>query len=322
MKPTVYITYRLPERPLELLRKTCDVRVNELDRPLTKDELCSNFKDADGVICMLSDRIDKEVINSLNKTKVFANYAVGYNNIDFKYAASKGIAVTNTPGVLTNATADLAWALLFSVARRIVDSDRYTREGKFKGWGPTLFLGQDITGKTLGVIGAGRIGANFARKALGFDMKILYYNRKPDKEFEKDTGAVYVDKETLLRESDFVSLHVPLTNETKYMIGRDEFKIMKRTSILINTARGPVVDEKALVEALKEGLIWGAGLDVYEGEPYIEPGLFELENVVLAPHIGSGTTETREKMAAMAAENVLAVLNGEVPPNCVNPEYR
>ncbi|MCX7920481.1 MAG: D-glycerate dehydrogenase [Clostridia bacterium] len=322
MKPKVYITYKIPEGPLKTLNEHCEVYINPEERPLTKQELCTELKGMDGVICMLSDNIDKEVIDYLKGVKIFANYAVGYNNIDFNYAADMGIAVTNTPGVLTNATADLAWALLFSVARCIVDSDRYTREGKFKGWAPTLYLGQDITGKTLGVIGAGRIGSNFARKAKGFDMKILYHNRKPNAEFEKETGAIYVDKETLLKEADFISVHAPLTAETKHMISYNEFRLMRKNAIIINTARGPIIDEKALVEALKNKQIWGAGLDVYENEPSIEPELFDLENVVLAPHIGSATTETREKMVEIAVANILAAFRGEVPPNCVNTEYR
>ena len=318
MKPKVYVTYRIPEKPLELLKEKCNVIINSMDRFLTKEELCENLKGMDGVISMFSDCIDREVIDCLQGVKILANYAVGYNNIDFDYAASKGIAVTNTPGVLTNATADLAWGLLFAVARRIVDSDRCSREGKFKSWTPTWFLGQDITGKTLGIIGAGRIGSNFARKAKGFDMKILYCNRTQNKKFEEETGAIYVDKHTLLRESDFVSIHVPLTNETKHMLSLNEFKMMKRTAVLINTSRGPVIDEKALAQALREGYIWGAGLDVYENEPSIESGLFNLENVILTPHVGSSTTKTREKMTEIVALNVLAALNGEVPPNCVN----
>ncbi|HEX2954889.1 MAG TPA: D-glycerate dehydrogenase [Bacillota bacterium] len=318
MKPKVYITYQIPEKPLAPLHERCEVIVHEELRSLSKEELCSNLQGMDGVICMLQDRFDQEVIDCLSDVKVLANYAVGYNNIDLEYAASKGIIVTNTPGVLTNATADLAWALLFATARCIPDADRYIREGKFKGWMPQLFLGQEITGKTLGVIGAGRIGGNFAKKAKGFDMKILYYNRKRDLQLEKECGAIYVDQATLLRESDFVSLHVPLTNETSMMIGVEALKLMKPTAILINTSRGPVIDEEALVEALRSGAIWGAGLDVYENEPQVHPGLLAMKNVVLAPHIGSSTTETREKMAAMVAENVLAVLEGRPAPNRVN----
>jgi len=318
MKQKVYVTYKIPEKPLDLLKDKSEVIINEKDRSLTKKELCECLRGMDGVICMYNDQIDREVIDCIPGVKVLANYAVGYNNIDFEYAASKGIAVTNTPGVLTDVTADLALGLLFAVSRRIVESDRCTREGKFKGWTPTWFLGQDITGKTLGIIGAGRIGSSLAKKVKGLDMRILYYNRNRNKDFEQETGAVYVEKSRLLKESDFISIHVPLTNETKHMIGMDEFKMMKRNAVLINTSRGPVVDEKALVEALREGYIWGAGLDVYENEPNIEPELIKLENVVLTPHIGSSTAETREKMAEIAVKNVLAVLNNEMPPNCVN----
>lgn len=318
MRPKVYVTYQIADKPLNVLREHYDVSINESGQPLTKEELIRNLQGMNGALCMFFDRIDRDVIDEIQGIKVLANYAVGYNNIDVEYAASKGVIVTNTPGVLTDATADLAWALLFAVARRVVDADRYTRGGQFIGATPTLFLGKEITGRTLGVIGAGRIGSNFARKAKGFDMKILYTKRTPDLAFEEETGGVFTDKETLLRESDFVSVHVPLTAETRHLIGLEEFKMMKRSAVFINTSRGPVVDEKALVEALKAGYIWGAGLDVYENEPAIEPELFSFENVVLLPHIGSATEETREKMAEIAVANVLAVLPGDKAPNCVN----
>lgn len=323
MKYKVFITDKIPETPLKALQDAgCEIVVNETGYTLTQEELCRSIADADAVLCMLSDTIDDSVLESASKVKIFANYAVGYNNIDIAAATHRGIAVTNTPGVLTHATAELAWALLFATARRIVDADRYTREGKFHGWAPTLYLGQDISGKTLGIIGAGRIGASFARKAAGFDMKILYHNRKRDEAFELETGAEYAELSVLLQQSDFVSLHVPLTTETRYLLGEGELRMMKRNAILINTARGPVVDEKALVRALREGWIWGAGLDVYDNEPVIEPELLKLDNVVLAPHIGSATTHTREKMAEMAIDNILAVLRGEIPSHCVNPGYK
>jgi len=268
----------------------------------------------------LTDTIDDEVLKAADRCKIFANYAVGYNNIDVESATRRKIIITNTPGVLTDATGDLAWALLFAVARRVVEADAFTRQGKFKGWAPQLFLGQDITGKTLGVIGAGRIGSNFAKKSKGFSMRILYYDVKRDLEFEQEAKAVFVDLDTLLKEADFVSIHVPLVPETRHLIGARELSLMKKNAILINTSRGPVVDEKALVNALKEGKIWGAGLDVYENEPDIEPELLNLANVVLLPHIASATYETRTKMALMAAENILAVFRGEIPPNIVNLE--
>ncbi|MCM8815903.1 MAG: D-glycerate dehydrogenase [Candidatus Omnitrophica bacterium] len=320
-KPRVFITRKIPDAAIRLLEESCDVELNPQDRVLEKKELLEKVKGKDAVLCLLTDIIDDEVFQSAGpQCKIFANYAVGYNNIDVEAATRRKIVITNTPGVLTDATADLAWALLFCVARRIVEADRFTKERKFRGWSPELFLGMEITGKTLGIIGAGRIGSNFARKSRGFSMNVLYYDIKRNFEIEKETGAEFVNFETLLKESDFISIHVPLLPETHHLIGEKEFSMMKKTAILINTSRGPVVDEKALVDALKKGKIWGAGLDVYENEPIIEPELLTLKNVVLLPHIGSATVETRTKMALMAAENILAFFRGEIPPNIVNPE--
>ncbi len=316
----VYITSMIPDEGIEKLKEYYDVEINEFNRNLTYEELQDNIKGKDAVLCLLSDRIDGKLMDVEPKIKIFANYAVGYNNMDVMAATKRNVYLTNTPGVLTDATADLAWALLFSVARRVVEGDKYVREDKFKGWGPKLLLGMDITGKTLGIIGAGRIGSSFAKKAKAFDMKILYYNRSKKEEFERGTGAIYVSMEELLKSSDFISLHTPLTKETKHLISDKEFQIMKKTSILINTSRGPVVDEKALVRALKEGKIWGAGLDVFENEPQIEPELVSLDNVVMCPHVGSGTYETRTKMAIMAADSIIAALSGRVPPNCINKD--
>lgn len=313
----VLITRQIPNAGIEFLEEFCDLDINKKDRPLTKEELIERVKDKDGVLSLLNDSIDKDVIEAAKKCKIFANYAVGFNNIDLKLAKEKNILVTNTPGVLTDATADLAWALLFSCARRIPESDVYVRENKFKSWSPTLLLGMEITGKTIGIIGAGRIGQNFAKKANAFNMNILYTSRTAKDDFEAETGATYVDKETLLKESDFVALHVPLTDDTYHLIGENELKMMKNTSILINTSRGPVIDEKALVKALKEKWIWSAGLDVYENEPLIEEGLMNLNNVVLLPHVGSATEETRDRMAIMAATNLLQALRGETPTNLV-----
>lgn len=314
----VYITRKIPPIGIELLRNYFDVEMNQEDRPLKKEEIIERCKDCDAVLTQLNDVIDEEVLDNLKKAKIIANFAVGFNNINIKAATERGIQITNTPDVLTDTTAEMAWALLFSVARRVVEGDRYVREGRWKKFSPNLLLGQDIYGKTLGIIGAGRIGKAFAKKSKGFDMKILYNNRNRDEEFERELGAQWVDKDTLLKESDFISLNVPLTNETKHLIGEREFKLMKKTAILINTARGPVIDEKALVKALKEGEIWGAGLDVFENEPYIEKELLEMDNVVLTPHIGSGSTETRVKMSKLAAENIIAVLNGKPPITPVN----
>jgi lactate dehydrogenase-like 2-hydroxyacid dehydrogenase len=228
--------------------------------------------------------------------------------------------VSNTPGVLTETTAEMAWALLFSVARRIVEGDSYTRAGKFTGWAPLLMLGQDVTNKTLGIIGAGRIGTAFALKSKGFHMKILYVDDQRNEQLERELGAQKVELPTLLRESDYISLHVPLMKTTHHLISEKELKMMKKTAILINTSRGPVIDEHALIKALKEHWIFGAGLDVYEHEPAIPKELKTLQNVVLQPHTASGSIETRTKMAIMAAENMIAGLKGEIPPNCINKE--
>jgi len=320
-RPNVYVTRRIPEPALDLLREHFDVEVNPYDRVLTREELLEGVKGRDAVLCLLTDTIDSEVFEAAGpQCRIFANYAVGYNNIDVEEATKRGIIITNTPDVLNDATADLAWALLFAVSRRVVESDKFAREGKFKGWGPMLLLGRDITGKKLGVVGAGRIGFNFAKKARGFDMEILYTSNRPNPDMEEKLGAKFVDKETLLREADFVSLHVPLNPSTRHYIGEKEFKIMKKTAVLINTSRGPVVDEKALVKALKEGEIWGAGLDVFENEPEIEKGLLELDNVVLLPHIASATIDTRTNMGLIAARNIVKVLKGEQPETCVNAE--
>ena len=252
--------------------------------------------------------------------KIFANYAVGFNNIDVAAATRHKIMVSNTPDVLTDATADLAWSLLFAAARRVVEADKFLRDGCYKGWGPMLLLGLDVTGKTLGVIGTGRIGANFAAKAKGFQMKVLYNDLQPNPAFEAETGGVFVDKETLLKAADFVSLHVPLLPATRHMISTAEFKLMKKTAVLINTSRGPVVDEKALAQALQLGEIWGAGLDVFEHEPAVEPELLKCENAVLLPHVASATVETRTNMGLIAVRNILAALHGETPPTLVNKE--
>lgn len=317
----VYVTRMLPQPVIDLLGQHCDVGVNTSDRVLLREELMEKVSGRDAVLCLLTDTIDAKVMDAAGpKCRIFANYAVGYNNVDIGEATKRGIIVTNTPGVLTDATADLAWALLFAVSRRVVESDRFTRQGRFTGWGPMLYLGLDITGKTLGVIGAGRIGKNFAKKASGFDMKILYNDTAPDPVFEKQTGGRFVDKETLIRESDFISLHVPLLPETRHLISGREFGLMKETAVLINTSRGPVVDEKALVEALREKRIWGAGLDVYEDEPALSPGLASLDNVVVLPHIASATIETRSNMGLIAARNIIACMKGGKPETCVNPE--
>ncbi|MFH1774383.1 MAG: D-glycerate dehydrogenase [Methanobacteriota archaeon] len=313
----VFVTWRIPEEGLDVLRKEASVEVNPHDRALSKIELVEGVKEKDGLLCLLTDRIDAEVMDASPNLKVISNYAVGYDNIDLKAATRRGIVVTNTPEVLTETTADFAWALLMACARRVAEADRFTKEGKFRGWSPTLLTGRDIYGKTLGIIGLGRIGSAVGRRGKGFDMKLLYTGPTRKKKLEGGLGIKYVSKEELLRESDFVSLHVPLLPTTHHLIGRKELKLMKPSAYLINTSRGPVVDESALVEALKNRIIAGAGLDVYEKEPELAEGLMQLDNVVLSPHIASATIETRSKMAVVAAQNILAALKG-IPTNVVN----
>lgn len=319
-RPKVFVTREIPRAGLRLLEEMCQVTVNREDRVLTREELIAGVKEADALLCLLTDTIDAEVMDAGPNLKVISNYAVGFNNIDVEAATARGIPVTNTPGVLTDTTADLAWALLMAVARRVVEGDAFTRAGRYKGWGPMLLLGTDVSGKTLGIVGMGRIGQAVARRAIGFDMSILYYDVQRVPEAETRYNARFAELDELLRQSDFVTLHVPLLPETRHLIGARELGLMKKTAFLINSARGPLVDEQALVEALRRGDIAGAGLDVYEEEPALAPGLKDLPNVVLLPHLGSATWETRSKMADIAARNLLAVLKGEKPPACVNPQ--
>jgi len=316
----VFVTRRIPEPGLDLLRKEVEVEINPEDSVLTKAEIIQGVKGKDGLLCLLTDPIDRDVISAEPRLKTIANYAVGYDNIDIEAATERGIPVSNTPGVLTDTTAEMAWALLFSVARRIVEADTYTRAGKFKGWGPLLMLGQDVSQKTLGVVGAGRIGTAFALKSKGFNMHVLYVDGRRNEILERKLGAKKVELPELLTTSDYISLHVPLTHSTHHLISEKELQMMKTTAVLINTSRGPVVDEQALVKALQEHWIFGAGLDVYEHEPEIHQDLRHRDNAVLQPHAASATVETRTKMAAMAAENLLAGLRGEIPPNCINPK--
>lgn len=306
------------------------VFVGSKDRNLSCSELLEAVRGRDAIIPLLSDRIDEKVLDAASPPcRIIANYAVGYNNIDVPAATKRGVLVTNTPGVLTDTTADLAWALLMTAARRTAEADRFMRANcstgfpgwnGWSGWKPEEFLGVDVAGGTIGIIGAGRIGTEVARRATGFKMSILYCDVGPNEALEREFGARRCDLDTLLEEADFVSVHVPLSDETHHLIGGREFALMKRTAVLVNTSRGPVVDEAALVEALRSGRIAAAGLDVYEREPELTPGLAALPNVVIVPHIGSATTETRAKMARMAAENVVAALEGRTPPNLVNTE--
>lgn len=315
----IYVTRELPAEGLDSLAGH-EVVVNPNDRPPSREELMAVVREYDGVISLLSDKIDAEIIQAAaGKVKIFANYAVGYDNIDIAAAAKAGIYVTNTPGVLTEATADIAWALLLAASRHVVAADRFTRMGKFKGWHPTLFLGGDFQGATLGIVGAGRIGQATARRAKGFGIHVLYYNRSSRPEFEAQEGARREDLKTLLAASDYVSLHLPLTPQTKGLLDAKHLELMKPTAVLVNTSRGPIIDEAYLAKMLGSGRLAAAGLDVYAEEPKIHPDLLGLDNVVLLPHIGSASRQTRIKMAAMAAANVCAVLAGKEPLNPVRP---
>ncbi|MDP3176398.1 MAG: D-glycerate dehydrogenase [Spirochaetaceae bacterium] len=316
----VYVTRRIPEAGLELLRLRFEVAMNPEDRPLTRAELLAAIGDADAVLCLLTDKIDAEAMEAAPKARGFANFAVGYDNIDLVEATRRRLPVSNTPDVLTDATAEMAWSLLFAAARRVVESDAVMRSGAWKGWGPLQFIGGDVSGKTLGVVGGGRIGQAFALKSAGFAMRVLYADERPSPVLEERLGALRVPLEKLLAESDFVSLHVPLIPSTRHLIDASALRLMKRTAYLINTARGPVVDEAALVEALRAGIIAGAGLDVYEDEPRVAPGLADLPNVVMTPHTASATVSSRNGMAVKAARNIAAMVGGERAPDCLNPE--
>ena len=321
MRPKVLVTRKVFEETLTLLSKHCDVESNQRDVPFTPTQLVKRLQGKGGAIALLTDIFDDRVLAQSPDLKIVCNLAVGFNNIDLKACTRRGIMVTNTPGVLDDTTADFTWCLLMATARRVVEADKFLRAGKWKGWAFTYFMGHDVHRKTLGIVGLGRIGKGVARRAKGFDMRVIYHDpTRVDETTERELGVMYVDKRTLLRESDFVSLHVPLLPETTHFISHGEFALMKRTAILINASRGPVLDEKALIKALKEGKIAGAGLDVYEKEPKVERGLIGLKNVVLAPHIASSSFETRVKMATMAANNCIAGLTGQRPPNILNPE--
>ncbi|HPR18491.1 MAG TPA: D-glycerate dehydrogenase [Candidatus Cloacimonadota bacterium] len=318
MKPKIFVTRSLPEPAMLKLAEDFEVRVNPFDRAMTKCEILEGTKWCDILLCLLSDSIDADIVRCNPNLKGIVNYAVGFNNIDVAAATKLKIPVTNTPGVLTAATADLAWALIFAVARRVPEADEFMRSGKFQGWAPLLFLGSDITGKTLGIIGAGRIGTAVAKRAVGFDMKILYCNDVHAISAEIPAERVALNE--LLERSDFITIHAPLVPSTKHLIGERELKMMKKTAFLINTARGQIVDEKALVKALQEGWIAGAGLDVYENEPEMTEGLKECKNAVLLPHLGSATNETRTRMGLICAENAKAIWDGKKPPQIVNAE--
>ena len=321
-KPKVYITRDLPERGLKKIKEHFDAEVWPEYAPPPRKVIVDKVATVDALVSLLSDKIDPEVFNAAPKLKIVSQLAVGFDNIDIAEATRRGIYVTNTPEVLTDTTADFAWALLMTIARRVVEADKYVRTGKWKvSWHPAMLSGRDIYGATIGIIGAGRIGYAVAKRAKGFDMRVLFYDVIPRPEMEKDFGAKKVDLDTLLKESDFVSVHVPLMKETHHLVNAQKLSLMKKTAYLINNSRGPVVDEKALYEALRKGQIAGAGLDVFEQEPTpVDNPLLKLDNVVVAPHISSASLETRAKMSEMVAENLVAFFEGKRPPNLVNSD--
>lgn len=324
----IFATRRIPEAGLEILERAGNITiaVEDEEAVVARDKIISGVESADVLVSLLTERIDREVMEAGTALRGVANYAVGFNNIDVDVATELGLPVTNTPGVLTDTTADLAWALLMAVARNIVPADRYMRGGHYKIWGPSLFLGGDISKggsgepKVLGIVGFGRIGRAVFRRARGFDMRVLAYDPPLREMIDETEGVEYADMDTLFAQSDFVSLHTDLNANTKHLIGAQALRSMKSSAYLINTARGPIVDEKALVAALQAGEIAGAGLDVFEDEPEMASGLAELDNVVIVPHIASASRDTRNKMATVCADNAVAHLNLERAPNCVNPD--
>ena len=321
MKPKVYVTRLLPKDAMDKIHSFCDAKVWEGELPPPRNILLENVTDIEGLLSLLTDKIDAELMNRARKLRVISNCAVGFDNIDVQEATKRGIIVSNTPGVLTDTTADFAFALLMAAARRVVEGDRVVRAGKWKTWGPMILLGQDIHGATLGIIGLGRIGSAVAKRAKGFGMRILYSDVVRNKQAEEELGIEYVDIDTLFTRSDFITIHTNLTPETHHLIDQKQFEKMKRTAVLVNTSRGPIVDNMALYDALRSGKIAYAALDVTEPEPIpADHPLLTLDNVIVVPHIASASVATRTKMGLMAADNLIAGLKGEMPPNPVNPE--
>lgn len=321
-RPRVYVCRPLPAGVMARLSERAQVRLwDQEDIPPPREVLLREVEGIDGLVSLLTDRIDGELLDRAATLRVVANVAVGFDNIDVEAATTRGVVVTNTPGVLTETVADFTMALLLGTARRLVEADKYTRANRWKSWELMLFLGQDVHGATLGLLGLGRIGGAVARRAHGFGMRIVYHDVIRREDLEAELGITYLPFEQVLREADFVSVHVPLMPETRHLIGRDQLRLMKPTAVLINTSRGPVVDTLALAEALADGTIWAAGLDVFEVEPVPhDHPLLRLDNVIVVPHIASASVVTRTKMAQMAVENLLAVLEGRRPENPVNPE--
>lgn len=321
MKPKVYVTRLLPKDAMDKIHSFCDAKVWEGELPPPRNVLLENVTDIGGLLSLLTDKIDAELMNRARKLRVVSNCAVGFDNIDVQEATKRGIIVSNTPGVLTETTADFAFALLMAAARRVVEGDRVVRAGKWKTWGPMILLGQDVHGATLGIIGLGRIGSAMAKRAKGFGMRVLYSDVVRNKQAEEELGIEYVDIDTLFTRSDFITIHTNLTPETHHLIDQKQFEKMKRTAVLVNTSRGPIVDNMALYDALRSGKIAYAALDVTEPEPIpADHPLLTLDNVIVVPHIASASVATRTKMGLMAADNLIAGLKGELPPNPVNPE--
>ncbi len=321
MKPGILVSRHVFPEAIDILEPVAEIQYHDSSTGLSPGDLRAAVVGKQAVVCQLTDKIDAPFMDAGSDLKVISNVAVGFDNIDIPAATERGIVVTNTPGVLTDTTADLAFTLMVSAARRICEADRFLRAGRWKQWEIDMMTGHDIYGHTLGIYGFGRIGQCMARRASGFDMRVIYHDAvRATPEQETEWGVEYVDRETLFRESDFLSIHVPLNDHTRHAVGKDEFALMRPNAVVVNMSRGPVVDEKALADALEQGEIASAGLDVFEEEPIVEPRLLALENIVLVPHIGSASIKTRTRMCTMAAENAAAVLTGQRPPNPVNPE--
>ena len=319
----IFVTRKIPGSALDSLKGTNhEVEISEFDRVLTREELLEKVKGVDGLLCLLTDKIDEEVMQAAGTgLKAISNYAVGFDNVDVSAATKRGIVVTNTPSDEVNeAVAEHTWALILSLARRIVEADEATRRGAYKGWEPDIFLGTGLLGKTLGIVGLGRIGSMVARRSKGYNMRVLYHKRTKDPQAESELGVEFAELDILLATSDVVTLHVPLTDETRHMINKETFAKMKKGAYLINTARGSIVDEHDLVDALKEGRLAGAALDVFDNEPNIDPELVGMENVILTPHIASATWDAREKMGQQAVSGILDTLGGNKPQNLINEE--
>ena len=321
MQPKIYITRRIPESGIKLLQESCDVEIWDSDDVVPRDVFLKAISDKDAVLCLLTDKVDAETMDVAKSVKIFANMAVGFDNIDVEECTKRGVMASNTPGVLTDTTADFAFTLLMAAARRIREGHEFVQAGKWETWGPLLLMGQDIHHATLGLIGLGRIGTEMARRGQGFSMRVIYNDVVRREDLEQELGLEYADFDTVLQESDFVSMHVPYMPATHHLISTEQLAMMKQTAVLINTARGPIVDPQALYTALKSGEIWAAGLDVTDPEPIpMDDPLLTLDNCLIAPHIASASFNTRSDMSELAANNILAALSGERPPTILNPD--